>query len=140
MLASGFVVQRKFGVPIGVMRVPPCALLAGAIGLAGMAQAVAVPACKPVLAFTDVWFSSMQPPTMERTWTAALSVDASRCATMSGRFEIMLTRQKENAPEVDFVEPFMWKPGRVDVSVAFWADEAVEGYRLSSIAECPCRD
>ena len=34
----------------------------------------------------------------------------------------------------------MWKPGTVEVSVNFWADEAVEGYWLHSVAACPCRD
>jgi hypothetical protein len=47
---------------------------------------------------------------------------------------------KENAPEVDFVEQFTWKPGTMEVSVTFWADEAVEGYWLREIAACPCRN
>ena len=66
-----------------------------------------------------------------------------RCVALrnaSGRFEILFTRLKENGPEIDFAEPFVWKPGAVDVSVDFWADEAVEGYRLGSITACPCRD
>ena len=82
----------------------------------------------------------MQPPTLERKWTAVLSVDASRCATASGRFGIMFSRMKENAPETDFVEQFTWKPGSMEVSVDFWADEAVEGYWLNNVAACPCRD
>ncbi len=137
MLAGLFVFSRTFRINAGA----PRAVLAATIGVAAVTQAGAgAPACKPALAFTEVRFSEMQPPTMERTWSATLSVEASRCATTSGRFEIMFTRQKENGLEVDFVEPFMWKPGRVDVSVMFWADEAVEGYRLTSLAECPCRD
>jgi hypothetical protein len=82
----------------------------------------------------------MQPPTLERTWTAVLSVDASRCATASGRFGIIFSRMKENAPETDFIEHFTWKPGAMEVSVNFWADEAVEGYWLNDVAACPCRD
>ena len=137
MLAGLFVFLHRLR--IGAR--PLSGMLAGAIGLAGVTQATAdAPACKPALAVTEVRFSKMRPPTMERTWTATVSVDASRCATASGPFEIMLTRHKENAPEADFVERFTWTPGRVEVSVVFWADEAVEGYRLSRVAECPCRD
>jgi hypothetical protein len=111
-----------------------------AIVLANASQAMAAPACKPVLAVTEVRFSEIHLETMLRKWTATVSVDSSRCATQSGRFEILFTRLKENGPEIDFIEPFVWKPGIVDVSVDFWADEAVEGYRLGGIATCPCRD
>jgi hypothetical protein len=96
--------------------------------------------CKPTLGFREVRFSPMQPPTLERKWTAVLSVDASRCATASGRFGIMFSRMKENAPEIDFIEHFTWKPGAMEVSVNFWADEAVEGYWLNDVAACPCRE
>jgi hypothetical protein len=82
----------------------------------------------------------MHPPTMERKWTAVLSVDASSCATTSGRFGIVFSRQKENGLEIEFQEQFMWKPALVKVSVDFWADEAVEGYWLHNVAPCPCRD
>jgi hypothetical protein len=98
------------------------------------------PICKPTLGFREVRFSPMQPPTLERKWTAVLSVDASRCATASGRFGIIFSRMKENAPEAEFVEHFTWKPGAMEVSVNFWADEAVEGYWLNGVAACPCRD
>jgi hypothetical protein len=113
-------------------------LLAGAIALIVASPASGQQACKPVLAFKDVQFSKWQPPKMERTWTAVLSVDASRCATTSGHFGILFSRQKENGPEVDFEERFAWKPSAVEVSVDFWADEAVEGYWLNNVAPCPC--
>jgi hypothetical protein len=77
---------------------------------------------------------------MERKWTAVLSVDASPCATTSGRFGIVFSRQKENGLEFEFQEQFMWKPALVEVSVDFWADEAVEGYWLHNVVPCPCRD
>jgi hypothetical protein len=99
---------------------------------------VAQPLCKPALAFKEIRFSEMQPPTMERTWTAVLSVDASSCATASGPFVMQFSRLKENGPELDFREKFMWRPGQVEVSVDFWADEAVESYRLDSVSPCPC--
>jgi hypothetical protein len=82
----------------------------------------------------------MKPPTLERKWTAVLSVDASRCATTSGRFEIVFSRLKEIGTEIEFTEQFMWRPDEVQVSVDFWADEAVERYWLNNIAACPCRD
>jgi hypothetical protein len=112
----------------------------GGIALIVATHAVAAPICKPALAFKEVRFSEVQPETMERRWTALLSVDSSRCATASGRFEILFSRLKENGPEVEFVEPFAWKPDLVEVSVDFWADEAVEGFWLNKVAPCPCRE
>jgi hypothetical protein len=103
-------------------------------------QAVAQQTCRPALAFKEVRFSKMQPPTLERKWTAVLSIDASRCATTSGRFEIVFSRLKENGIEIEFREQFMWRPDSVEVSVDFWADEAVERYWLDNVAACPCRD
>lgn len=114
--------------------------IAAGIALACVPQAFAAPLCKPALAFTEVHFSPTQPETMERTWAAVLAVDASRCATTTGRFEILFSRQKENAPEVTFAEPFTWTPGLLEVSVTFWADEAVEAFWLQNVAACPCRE
>jgi len=114
-------------------------LLAGSIGLVSVTQAAGQQTCRPALAFKEVRFSEMQPPTMERKWTAALSVDASRCETTSGRFGIVFSRLKEPGLEIEFQEQFTWKPALVEVSVDFWADEAVEGYWLDNVAPCPCR-
>jgi hypothetical protein len=122
--------------PITILR---ASVMAGSIILLA-SHAAAAPLCKPALAFKEVRFSAIQPETMERHWTASLAVDASQCATTSGRFEILFSRLKENGPEVEFVEPFTWKPTSVEVSVVFWADEAVEGYWLNRIASCPCRE
>jgi hypothetical protein len=58
----------------------------------------------------------------------------------AGTLRILFSRLKENATEIEFSEPFVWKPGSMEVSVNFWADEAVESYWLHSIAACPCRD
>jgi len=115
-------------------------LLASVLALAGMTQASSQPVCRPALAFRNIQFSPMQPPKMERKWTAVLSVDASRCATTSGRFGIIFSRQKENGLEMDFQEQFTWKPALVEVSIDFWADEAVQQYWLYNVAPCPCRD
>jgi hypothetical protein len=80
----------------------------------------------------------MQLPALERTWTLAFSVDASRCGTSSGSFSILFTLWKENAPDTDYIETFQWSPGLHVISKEFWADEAVGAYTLNDIAPCPC--
>jgi hypothetical protein len=113
--------------------------VAGAIGLIGATQAVGQEVCRPALAFKEVHFSEMQPPTLQRKWTAIVSVDASRCATKSGGyFEIGFTRLKETGPEIEFREQFKWLPPSVKVEVDFWADEAVDAYWIDNVAGCVC--
>lgn len=114
-------------------------LLAGTIGLPSLAHAAGQQTCRPALAFQEVRFSEMRPPTMERKWTAVLMADASRCSTTSGRFEIAFSRRKETGVEIEFQDQFMRKPGLVEVSIDFWADEAVAGYWIHNVAPCPCR-
>jgi hypothetical protein len=63
-------------------------LLAGIIGVAGIAQAFAQQVCRPALAFTEIQLSPMQAPTRERRWTAKVLADASRCATTAGYFNM----------------------------------------------------
>ena len=113
-------------------------LLAWIIGLLSVTEVVGQQVCKPLLAFKDVQFSEMQPPTMERKWTAVVSVDASRCATTSGRFAIVFSRLVEIGPEIEFRQQFIWRPPSVTVSVDFWADEAVETYWIDRVQACPC--
>jgi hypothetical protein len=115
------------------------ALLAGIIGLTVVTQAAGQPICRPALAFKEVQFSEMRPPTLERKWSAIVSVDASRCATTAGYFEIVFRRLKEIGPELEFRKQFIWMEPSVKVGVDFWADEAVERYRFDTIAPCPCR-
>ena len=113
--------------------------LAGIIGLVGVTQVVGQEPCRPVLEVKDVQFSQMHPPTRKRTWTAVVSVDASRCASnSSGNFEIVFTRLKENGPEFDFRERFTWQSPAVNVAVDFAADEAVQRYRIDTITPCAC--
>src|SRR6266536_2850428 len=97
----------------------PClsTLIAAALALTTASEAVSQSTCRPVLAFKEVRFSQWQPPKMERKWTAVLSVDASRCATTSGRFGIVFSRLKEAGLEIEFQEQFMWRPDEVEVSV-----------------------
>ena len=112
--------------------------LAGSIGLIGAAQAGGQPVCKPVLAVKDVQFSAMQPPTMERKWTATVTVDASRCATTAGYFEAGFLREKENGIEIGFREQFIWSVPSVKIGLDFWADEAAESHWIDSVQACPC--
>ena len=114
-------------------------LLAAGIALVGVTQASAQRTCKPALAFKEVRFSEMRPPTLERRWTAVLSVDATGCTATSGRFEIIFSRLKEIGPDLQFREQFTWSGPSVEISVDFSADEAVAGYRLDNILPCPCR-
>ena len=113
--------------------------LVGIIGLISVTQAVGQEPCRPALAVKDVQFSQMQPPTLKRTWSAVVSVDASHCAAnSSGTFAIVFTRLKETAPELDFREQFAWLPPAVNIAVDFAADEAVQRYRIDTITPCAC--
>ena len=114
-------------------------LLTSILGLIGGAQAAGQQVCRPALAITEVRFSEMQPSTMERRWTAVVSVDASRCAKDSaGYFEIGFSRLKENALDIEFSKEFVWLPPSVKVSVDFWVDEAVERHWINKVSACPC--
>ena len=115
--------------------------LTGVIGLISVTQSSGQQLCRPTLAFTEAHFSEMKPPTLERKWTAVVSVDASRCGPSSeGYFEIVFTRLKEIGPEIEFRERFRWLSPLVKVEVDFAADEAVERYWIDNIVPCPCGD
>jgi hypothetical protein len=60
------------------------------------------------------------------------------------QLEIIFSRLKEAALEIDFREDSMWfafdwLPPVVKVEVDLWADEAVEGAWFDNITPCPCR-
>jgi hypothetical protein len=117
-------------------------LLATGIALLNASPSLGGPICRPLLAVNDVRLSPLK--NLERTWSAALTVDASRCAADSGRFDIHFVREKENAPELEFSETFTWQAGelgigQVDASISLWIDEAVHDYRVYA-APCACRD
>jgi hypothetical protein len=115
--------------------------LVGIAGLISETQVLAKQACRPALAFKEVQLSGMQPPTLQRKWTAVVSVDATSCAEKSvGSFEIVFTRLKEGAPDIKFREQFKWLPPSVKVAVDFWADEAVERYWIDNVSACSCAD
>ena len=123
-------------------------VLATIIGLIGVRQAIGENLCRPDLTINEVEFSAMMPPTLERTWSAVVSVDASACtADSKGSFEIVFTRLSENAPDLEFHKQFMWSAPSfvwqvpsVGVGLLFAADEAVEQYRIENITPCECRN
>jgi hypothetical protein len=89
----------------------------------------------------------MMPPTLKRTWSAVVSVDASACtADSKGYFEIVFTRLSENAPDLEFRKQFLWSApsfvwqvSSVGVGLVFAADEVVEKYRIENVTPCVCR-
>jgi hypothetical protein len=113
-------------------------LLAGTVALLSATHAVGETMCRPTLTFERARFS--EPGGQQRLWSAILSVDASSCATTSGRFYVNFVRLKEMAPDVLFSEEFAWNPGRIEISVEFWLDEAVGDYWTGYVALCPCRN
>ena len=120
-------------------RIAISAFLAGTLGLMNLPSALGQGLCRPTLAVGQVSLSPMRPPTLERKWTAVVSVDTSRCATSSrGAFDIVFSRLKETGPDVEFRQRFDWLSPSVTVEVDFWADEAVAGYWIDNIAPCRC--
>ena len=124
------------------------ASLATLIALTGATQAVAENLCRPALTLDDIEFSAMIPPTLERVWSAVVSVDASACtANAKGKFEVVFTRLSENAPDLEFRKQYFWSaPSSVwsvpvfGVGLRFAADEAVGHYRIDNVSPCTCRD
>ena len=124
-------------------------VLATIIGLSGVRQAIGENLCRPALTLNEVEFSDMMPPTLERIWSAVVSVNASACTENSkGYFDIVFTRLSENAPDLEFRKQFIWSAPSfvwqaspsVGVGLAFAADEAVERYRIENVTPCVCRN
>ena len=124
-------------------------LLAGLMALDSTPQTMAaVVACKPLITIQHARLSDLQmlrrdwsnAPLPLRVWNATLSVDASRCATSSGWFEMDFLRLNEVGPEQQFTEKFEWKPGTIEISMDLQLDEFIQDYRIGFIAPCVCRD
>ena len=94
--------------------------------------------CQPALTLTEARTSDVQ--NQRRIWTSILNIDASRCSTSSGQFQIQFTRVKEYGPDLQFAERFGWRSGQTEVSLDIWWDEWLQDYRVSQIEPCPCRD
>jgi hypothetical protein len=116
-------------------------IVASTLGLASVVPVTGHPLCSPKLTVSDVQFSEMIPPTLERKWTATVMVDASRCApNASGYFDLGISRLKETGYELDFRQQFIWLAPLVKIGVDFWADEAVERYWIENVTPCKCAD
>jgi hypothetical protein len=124
----------RFGFPRG--RIGHGLLVAAAMLLCGLPARAEV--CRPVLNVKQSRFSDVRD--MQRIWRAVVAVDASRCASESGSFEIRFVRAKENALDLPFTQTFGWRPGTVEVALAFWADEAVQHAGIGRVGACPCRE
>ena len=117
------------------------AFLATTIGLIGVTRAIGQNLCRPALTLSEVQFSPIRTPKLQRSWTAVVTVDASDCATdAGGQFDIVFTRLSENAPDLEFRQRFAWSPFSQNISLDFAADEAVVEYRIENITPCICRD
>jgi len=125
------------------------AYLATIIGLIGATQAIGENLCRPTLTVNEVEFSTVLPPTLERTWSAVVAVDASACtADSKGSFEIVFTRLSKNAPDLEFRKQFIWSAPSfvwqaspsVGVGLTFAADEAAERYWIENVSPCTCRN
>jgi hypothetical protein len=115
------------------------AIVAGALGVVSAVPVDGQPLCRPTLRISDVQFSEMVPPTLQRQWTATVSVDAAQCEpNSSGYFDVAFTRLSETAPDLDFRQRYAWRPLSVAVVVNFSANEAVERYRIENTTSCVC--
>jgi hypothetical protein len=123
-----------------IRSLPRLGLLTGLLvgGAAGVAPpGLAAPLCTPDLAIAGAHLSDMSAG--RRIWSARIAVDASQCATTSGRFFIRFVRLKEVGPDLPFSEAFTWHPGMVEVWTDFAADEAVLEAALGYVRPCACR-
>jgi len=122
-------------------RFPISCVVASALWLTSTVAVNGQTVCRPKLTVTDVQFSEMIPPTLERKWSATVMVDASRCASSTtGSFDLSISRLKEAGYELVFSKKFVWIVPSVKVDVDFWADEAVEGYWIENVTPCICAD
>ena len=113
-------------------------LAACGLVLSAAAPAAGAHVCKPLLMLQDVRLSDMQPPTLERRWSAIVSADARHCATTAGYFEVGISRWKENSPDLTFREQFVWSSPAAKIEIDFAPDEAVGQYWVDRVQACPC--
>jgi uncharacterized protein YjiS (DUF1127 family) len=112
-------------------------LLVSLLVASGATRAVSQEICKPRLSAKAAGHSDVV--NFQRKWTAGFAVDASRCSTTTGSFDIEFVRLKEVGPDLAFTERFAWTADKVDVSLDLTWDEWVDAYRVRDVAPCPCR-
>jgi hypothetical protein len=114
-------------------------LSAGAGLLASGTGLAAEQVCRPAVTIAQAQLSEVDRSTLERRWTALLSVDASRCVPgASGSFQLALLRLKENAPDRAFSERRQWQSPTATAEVPFSADEAVGRAWIEEVSPCAC--
>jgi hypothetical protein len=113
-------------------------LLAGTAALFSATQTNGETLCRPTLTFEQARLAETRG--LQRRWSAVVTVDASECATTSGRFFVNVVRLKEMTPDLLFSEEFTWNRGRIEISVELWLDEAVLNYWIGYVPMCPCRN
>jgi hypothetical protein len=117
------------------------AFLATTIGLIGVTRAIGENLCQPALTLSEVQFSPIRTPKLQRNWTAVVTVDTSECSLNSGgHFDIVFMRLSENGPDLEFRQRFAWSPFSQNIALDFAADEAVAQYRIENVTPCVCRD
>jgi hypothetical protein len=117
------------------------ALLATMIGFGGLTPSAAQNICRPTLTLSEVQFSAIRTPKLQRSWTAIVTANTSECAVDSGGFfDVVFTRLSENAPDLEFRQRFAWSPFSRNIALDFAADEAVAEYRIENVTTCVCRD
>ena len=117
------------------------ALLFATVEFGGITGAIAENLCRPALTLSEVQFSPINTPTLQRNWTAIVTANTSDCAVNSGGFfDIAFTRLSENAPDLEFRQRFAWSPFAQNIALDFAADEAVAEYRIENVTPCVCRD
>ena len=80
-------------------------LLAAIAGTPAVSQEI----CKPTIAAVSAGHSEVV--NFERSWTGLFRVNASRCATSEGAFEIEFVRLKDGGPDLAFSEWYTWMTG-----------------------------
>src|SRR5215469_3575042 len=124
-----------------VSRTCTAALFGATMGLTVISPGVAENLCRPSLTLSEVQFSAIRTPKLQRTWTAIVTADTLDCAVNSGGFfDIVFTRLSETAPDLEFRQRFAWSPFAANVAIDFAADEAVAAYRIENVTPCVCRD
>src|SRR5947199_6305459 len=98
-----------------------CVATVVGIVLCSATQTIGQQACQPALELNAARTSKVHDRI--KVWTGVLVLDASRCSTSSGQFEIQFSRLKEFGPDLKFTEHFVWNVGQTEVSLDIWWDE-----------------
>jgi hypothetical protein len=105
--------------------------------LGQVSPAAATRVCRPAIEIQS--HELARPHNLRRIWTANVAIDASTCASDSGLFSLRIVRSAELAPDLEFVEPLLWRTGQTKLTLEFWIDETVVSAEVDAVADCPCR-